>query len=61
MVFLANVAPQWEDKANRRGGHLQYALKKSVFESQPGLLDELWNNLILALVGGTLDDDLMGE
>lgn len=27
----------------------------------PGLLDQLWNNLILALVGGTLDADLVDE
>mmetsp|Transcript_31871 Transcript_31871/g.62745 ORF Transcript_31871/g.62745 Transcript_31871/m.62745 type:complete len:234 (+) Transcript_31871:83-784(+) len=52
MVFREGIAPQWEDAANADGGHLQFQFRASVGGGQ---LDEHWNNLVLGIVGGTIE------
>eukprot|EP00931_Biecheleriopsis_adriatica_P076913 TRINITY_DN50573_c0_g1_i1.p1 TRINITY_DN50573_c0_g1~~TRINITY_DN50573_c0_g1_i1.p1 ORF type:complete len:228 (-),score=57.88 TRINITY_DN50573_c0_g1_i1:32-715(-) len=52
MVFRDGVLPQWEDAANADGGHFQFQFKTSVGGAQ---LDEYWNNIVLASVGGVLE------
>ena len=73
MLFKENVRPEWEDEANRKGGHFQFTLQLErsrptkegtaapVVKDQGGSTawlaqtDEYWNNLVLGLIGGTLD------
>jgi len=52
MIFKDGVKPEWEDKLNQTGGHFQIQLKPSVGGGQ---IDEYWNNLVLGMVGGTLE------
>jgi len=52
MIFKEGIAPEWEHPANASGGHFQIALKPNVGGGQ---IDEFWNNLVLAMVGGTLE------
>merc|ERR1711972_108995 len=52
MIFRDGVAPQWEDKANADGGHFQFQLKPSLGGGQ---LDEYWNNLVLGVIGATIE------
>eukprot|EP01066_Platyproteum_vivax_P001929 Platyproteum_vivax@DN12402_c0_g1_i1.p1 len=51
MIFRQGVTPKWEDELNACGGHFQFMLKRSLGGPQT---DEYWNNLVLAIVGGTL-------
>lgn len=43
----------WEDPHNATGGHLEYRI--TPFQTKAGQLDEYWNNLVLGLVGGTIE------
>lgn len=52
MIFKEGVKPEWEDKLNQTGGHFQIQLKPSIGGGQ---IDEYWNNLVLGMVGGTLE------
>lgn len=52
MIFREGIEPQWEDKANAQGGHFQIQLKPP---SGGGQIDEYWNNLVLAMIGETMD------
>eukprot|EP00449_Zooxanthella_nutricula_P005216 CAMPEP_0198500498 /NCGR_PEP_ID=MMETSP1462-20131121/8192_1 /TAXON_ID=1333877 /ORGANISM="Brandtodinium nutriculum, Strain RCC3387" /LENGTH=279 /DNA_ID=CAMNT_0044229507 /DNA_START=66 /DNA_END=905 /DNA_ORIENTATION=+ len=52
MIFRDNVRPEWEDKLNATGGHFQFKLKPSVGGGQ---VDEYWNNLVLGVVGATIE------
>eukprot|EP00928_Gymnodinium_smaydae_P070311 TRINITY_DN54172_c0_g1_i1.p1 TRINITY_DN54172_c0_g1~~TRINITY_DN54172_c0_g1_i1.p1 ORF type:complete len:258 (-),score=66.75 TRINITY_DN54172_c0_g1_i1:64-777(-) len=52
MIFRDGVRPQWEDKENSEGGHFQFHLKAT---TSPGQLDEHWNNLVLGVVGATIE------
>ena len=52
MLFRDGIAPEWEDKANAMGGHFQIQLKPA---SGGGQIDEYWNNLVLAMIGETLE------
>mmetsp|Transcript_29938 Transcript_29938/g.79776 ORF Transcript_29938/g.79776 Transcript_29938/m.79776 type:complete len:229 (-) Transcript_29938:70-756(-) len=52
MVFREGITPQWEDEANAQGGHLQFQFKPSLGGGQ---LDEYWNNLVLGVIGGTIE------
>ena len=52
MFFKEGVRPEWEDPANANGGHFFFHLKSGI---KAGQLDEYWNNLILALIGNTLE------
>mmetsp|Transcript_94382 Transcript_94382/g.236927 ORF Transcript_94382/g.236927 Transcript_94382/m.236927 type:complete len:248 (-) Transcript_94382:51-794(-) len=51
MIFREGVAPEWEDPANASGGHFQLALKPQV---GGGIVDELWNNVVLGMVSGAI-------
>ena len=52
MIFRQGVRPEWEDPTNREGGHIHFQFKQA---TPPGMLDEYWNNLVLALIGNTLE------
>mmetsp|Transcript_105214 Transcript_105214/g.297738 ORF Transcript_105214/g.297738 Transcript_105214/m.297738 type:complete len:233 (+) Transcript_105214:64-762(+) len=52
MIFKQSVRPEWEDKINATGGHFQVQLKR---EQGGGQIDEYWNNLVLGMIGGTID------
>jgi translation initiation factor 4E len=52
MIFKDGVKPEWEDKLNQTGGHFQIQLKPN---TGGGQIDEYWNNLVLGMVGGTLE------
>merc|ERR1719265_28308 len=52
MVFREGITPQWEDAANAEGGHFQFTLKASL---GGGPIDEYWNNLVLGVIGGTIE------
>eukprot|EP00933_Yihiella_yeosuensis_P006164 TRINITY_DN110835_c0_g1_i1.p1 TRINITY_DN110835_c0_g1~~TRINITY_DN110835_c0_g1_i1.p1 ORF type:complete len:266 (+),score=59.08 TRINITY_DN110835_c0_g1_i1:90-800(+) len=52
MLFKKGVRPEWEDPKNQSGGHFQVQLKPNIGGAQ---IDEYWNNLVLAMVGGTLE------
>eukprot|EP01067_Filipodium_phascolosomae_P006944 Filipodium_phascolosomae@DN5344_c0_g1_i1.p1 len=52
MVFKDCIKPKWEDPANADGGHFQLILKPSVGGHK---VDEYWNNLILGMIGGTIE------
>eukprot|EP00930_Biecheleria_cincta_P004458 TRINITY_DN105370_c0_g1_i1.p1 TRINITY_DN105370_c0_g1~~TRINITY_DN105370_c0_g1_i1.p1 ORF type:complete len:235 (-),score=53.64 TRINITY_DN105370_c0_g1_i1:34-738(-) len=51
-VFRKGISPEWEDEANSSGGHLELQLKP---ELGPGLIDELWNNVVLGMVGDLIE------
>eukprot|EP00933_Yihiella_yeosuensis_P026952 TRINITY_DN20911_c0_g1_i1.p1 TRINITY_DN20911_c0_g1~~TRINITY_DN20911_c0_g1_i1.p1 ORF type:complete len:231 (-),score=43.55 TRINITY_DN20911_c0_g1_i1:113-805(-) len=52
MIFRNNIRPEWEDKMNANGGHFQFQLKPSIGGGQ---IDEYWNNLVLGMVGATIE------
>lgn len=52
MIFREGVRPEWEDAQNTNGGHFQIQLKPNVGGGQ---IDEYWNNLVLGMVGGTIE------
>jgi len=52
MIFRDGVRPEWEDEKNATGGHFQYQLKPNLGAGQ---IDEYWNNLLLGMVGATIE------
>merc|ERR1711933_579496 len=52
MIFRDNVRPEWEDKLNATGGHFQFQLKPNIGGGQ---VDEYWNNLVLGMIGATIE------
>lgn len=52
MLFREGIRPEWEDPANEKGGHLQWQLKPSLGAGQ---IDEYWNNIIMGLIGGSVE------
>jgi len=56
MIFRDNIRPEWEDKMNANGGHFQFQLKPTVGGGQ---IDEYWNNLVLGMVGATIEPSHM--
>jgi Eukaryotic initiation factor 4E len=50
-IFKKGIRPEWEDAANRSGSEL--TCRKTF---QPDKLDLYWENLVLALIGETIDD-----
>merc|ERR1719503_314531 len=52
MIFRDNIRPEWEDKMNANGGHFQFQLKPNLGGGQ---LDEYWNNLVLGMIGATIE------
>lgn len=64
MIFRESIRPEWEDKMNTNGGHFQFQLKPSVgggqarlkrLEATRGQVDEYWNNLVLGVIGATIE------
>jgi len=53
MLFRDGVSPEWEDPVNGDGGHFQFHWKPNGI--QPAQLDEYWNNLVLAVIGNTIE------
>eukprot|EP00930_Biecheleria_cincta_P051943 TRINITY_DN3716_c0_g1_i1.p1 TRINITY_DN3716_c0_g1~~TRINITY_DN3716_c0_g1_i1.p1 ORF type:complete len:234 (+),score=41.47 TRINITY_DN3716_c0_g1_i1:79-780(+) len=51
-IFRKGIKPEWEDPANASGGHFQIELKAEIGGA---LLDELWNNMVLGMVGGLIE------
>jgi len=56
-VFKAGIKPEWEDKANRAGAELFIRHKFKMPD-----LDEIWQKLVLCMIGETLDkgDEITG-
>lgn len=54
MIFREGVKPEWEDAVNAKGGHFQFLLKPNLGGGQ---IDEYWNNIILGIVGGTIEPE----
>jgi len=52
MIFRDAIKPEWEDKVNMHGGHFQFQLKGTI---PAGQVDEYWNNLVLGMVGSTIE------
>lgn len=52
MIFKEGIAPEWEDPKNANGGHFQIQMKPN---AGGGQIDEYWNNVVLAMVGGSLE------
>lgn len=56
-VFKKGIRPEWEDPMNRTGA--EFTCRKTM---QPDVLDVYWENLVLGLIGETIDadDDVCG-
>lgn len=52
MLFRDGIRPEWEDEANATGGHFQFMLKPGL---GGGAIDEYWNNIVLGMIGGTIE------
>lgn len=52
MLFRDGIMPQWEDEANAEGGHFQLQLRPALGGGQ---IDEYWNNIVLGVVGATIE------
>lgn len=52
MVFREGIKPEWEDAVNSSGGHFQFQLKAGL---GGGVIDEYWNNIVLGMIGGTIE------
>jgi translation initiation factor 4E len=57
-LFKKGIEPSWEDDANIRGG--EFWMRKPI--ANAAVLDKWWNNLVLALVGSTVEngDEITG-
>ena len=53
MLFREGVKPEWEDPANRSGGHFAFTFRPATVS--PAQVDEYWNNIVLGLVGGSIE------
>lgn len=51
MIFRDGISPEWEDPQNTAGGHFQVQLKPNIGGGQ---IDEFWNNIVLGMIGGTI-------
>mmetsp|Transcript_18527 Transcript_18527/g.38540 ORF Transcript_18527/g.38540 Transcript_18527/m.38540 type:complete len:248 (-) Transcript_18527:121-864(-) len=52
MIFRKGIRPEWEDPENTKGGHFQVQLKPTL---GGGTIDELWNNIVLGMIGGGIE------
>mmetsp|Transcript_47225 Transcript_47225/g.102820 ORF Transcript_47225/g.102820 Transcript_47225/m.102820 type:complete len:240 (-) Transcript_47225:181-900(-) len=57
MIFRKGIKPQWEDPANETGGHFQISLKPPGGRDgcAAGQIDEYWNNVVLGVIGATVE------
>jgi len=51
-IFKKGVCPLWEDPESLSGGHFQFSVKPTL---PGGLVDELWNNMVLGVIGGSIE------
>jgi len=51
MIFRNGISPEWEDPMNNAGGHFQVQLRPNIGGGQ---IDEFWNNIVLGMIGGTI-------
>jgi hypothetical protein len=49
-IFKKGIKPEWEDNANKSGG--EWFCRKRM---EPAQLDEYWLNLVLGMIGETID------
>mmetsp|Transcript_23821 Transcript_23821/g.55566 ORF Transcript_23821/g.55566 Transcript_23821/m.55566 type:complete len:167 (-) Transcript_23821:2428-2928(-) len=54
-LFKKGIEPEWGDPANSRGGEW---FCRQFFEAD--VLDLYWQNLVMAIIGETMDSDLEG-
>lgn len=54
IMFKEGIQPMWEDPKNASGGHVHFRAWQSTVV--PGELDTMWNYLVLAVVGGSLNN-----
>ncbi|EGB04649.1 hypothetical protein AURANDRAFT_16004, partial [Aureococcus anophagefferens] len=54
-IFKEGIAPEWEDSANINGG--EWNLRKSGRGNEGDMIDEWWQNLVLGLIGETIDTE----
>lgn len=52
MLFREGIKPEWEDEMNCSGGHFQFQMKPT---TNCGIVDEYWNNIVLGMIGGTIE------
>eukprot|EP00812_Abedinium_dasypus_P009986 NODE_3635_length_760_cov_789.156028.p2 GENE.NODE_3635_length_760_cov_789.156028~~NODE_3635_length_760_cov_789.156028.p2 ORF type:complete len:212 (+),score=73.57 NODE_3635_length_760_cov_789.156028:3-638(+) len=52
MIFREGIRPEWEDPTNLRGGHFLLTLRPNI---AGGSADEHWNNIVLGVVGGSIE------
>lgn len=52
-IFRKGIQPEWEDPQNANGGHFQLTLKPGKLSA--GLIDELWNNVVLGMVSDSIE------
>jgi translation initiation factor 4E len=57
-MFKEGVKPMWEDEANKKGGKWVMTLNAKEDSSR---LDELWELLLLSIIGEYLDDGPAGD
>ncbi|CAM9403103.1 unnamed protein product, partial [Heterosigma akashiwo] len=50
-IFKKGISPEWEDPANQSGG--EWTCRKNL---DPNVLNTYWENLVLGLIGETIDD-----
>eukprot|EP00931_Biecheleriopsis_adriatica_P005092 TRINITY_DN106651_c0_g1_i1.p1 TRINITY_DN106651_c0_g1~~TRINITY_DN106651_c0_g1_i1.p1 ORF type:complete len:253 (-),score=47.96 TRINITY_DN106651_c0_g1_i1:79-837(-) len=51
-IFKEGVRPEWEDPQNAYGGHFEITLQPQI---GGGCMDEVWNNVVLGMVGGLIE------
>lgn len=49
-LFKTGIRPEWEDPQNANGGKFVYQ-----FSSNSSNIDEVWLNILLSIIGGTMD------
>lgn len=57
MIFRRGIRPEWEDPINSTGAELRFTFRANVFKNPrlTAMLDEVWNNLVLGVVGATIE------
>lgn len=59
MIFRDEVQPMWEDRLNANGGHFEIRYAQTRDADEQARLDEHWNNIVLGMVGATIEPEGM--
>lgn len=59
MIFRDDVEPMWEHPLNKHGGHFESRYTQTSSVDEQARMDEHWNNLVLGMVGATIDPSRM--